>query len=134
MKNLLFMMIVCFSCGLFAQSKLTVNIKGLKNNKGQVVVGLYQGEKNFLRKVYFGKVVSISNNEAVVEFDHLPSGEFAISLFHDENGNGKMETGWFGIPKEDYACSNGAKGFMGPPKYLDAKFTITENKTITIKI
>ncbi|WP_246011700.1 DUF2141 domain-containing protein [Flavobacterium piscinae] len=134
MKNLLFMMIICFSCGLLAQSKLTVNIKGLKNNKGQVVVGLYQGEKNFLRKVYFGKVVSISNKEAVVEFDHLPSGEFAISLFHDENGNGKLETGWFGIPKEDYACSNGAKGFMGPPKYSDAKFTINQNKTINIKI
>ncbi|MBC8884551.1 DUF2141 domain-containing protein [Flavobacterium piscinae] len=128
------MMIICFSCGLLAQSKLTVNIKGLKNNKGQVVVGLYQGEKNFLRKVYFGKVVSISNKEAVVEFDHLPSGEFAISLFHDENGNGKLETGWFGIPKEDYACSNGAKGFMGPPKYSDAKFTINQNKTINIKI
>lgn len=134
MKNLLFMMIICFSCGLFVQSKLTVNIKGLKNNKGQVVVGLYQGEKNFLRKVYFGKVVSISNKEAVVEFDHLPTGEFAISLFHDENGNGKLETGWFGIPKEDYACSNGAKGFMGPPKYSDAKFTINQNKTINIKI
>lgn len=134
MKKLLFMMILCFSSHAFAQNKLTVHVKGLKNDKGQVVVGLYQGEKNFLRKLYFGKIVAIKNQEATVEFDHLPSGEFAISLFHDENENGKLETGWFGIPKEDYACSNGAKGFMGPPKYSDAKFKINENKKITIKI
>ena len=39
-----------------------------------------------------------------------------------------------GIPIEDYACSNGAKGFMGPPKYSDAKFKLSESKIITIKI
>lgn len=134
MKTLnLFLILLLTSFG-FAQNKLTINVKGLKNDKGQVFVGLYQGEQNFLEKLYFGKIVSIKNKEAIVEFDHLPSGEFAVSLFHDENGDGKLNTGWFGIPKEDYACSNGAKGFMGPPKYSDAKFTITENKSITIKI
>lgn len=134
MKKLLLLMILCFSCSTFAQHKLTVTVKGLKNNQGQVAIGVYQGQNNFLKKLYFGKVVSIKNQEAVVEFDNLPGGEFAVSLFHDENGNGKMDTGWLGIPKEDYACSNGAKGFMGPPKYADAKFIINENKTITIKI
>jgi uncharacterized protein (DUF2141 family) len=134
MKKLLSMMILFISFNITAQNKLTVNVTGLKNNKGQVFVGLYQGEKNFLKKLYSGKVISINNKGAVVEFDHLPSGEFAISLFHDENGNGKMDTGWMGIPKEDYACSNGAKGFMGPPKYSDAKFKLSESKIITIKI
>ena len=134
MKTLnLFLILLLTSFG-FAQNKLTINVKGLKNDKGQVFVGFYQGEQKFLEKLYFGKIVSIKNKEAIVEFDNLPSGEFAVSLFHDENGDGKLNTGWFGIPKEDYACSNGAKGFMGPPKYSDAKFTITENKLITIKI
>jgi uncharacterized protein (DUF2141 family) len=39
-----------------------------------------------------------------------------------------------GIPKEDYAVSNNAKGFMSAPKYKDAKFTAKESKTITMKI
>ena len=37
-------------------------------------------------------------------------------LFHDENGNGKMDTGFLGIPTEGVVVSNQAKGFMGPPK------------------
>ena len=45
-----------------------------------------------------------------------------------------MDTNLFGIPKEDYGCSNNARGFMGPPKYNDAKFQLTGNKTIDIKI
>lgn len=45
-----------------------------------------------------------------------------------------MDTNFFGIPKEDYGCSNNARGFMGPPKYDDAKFQLSENKTIEIKI
>jgi uncharacterized protein (DUF2141 family) len=39
-----------------------------------------------------------------------------------------------GIPKEAYAASNDAKGFMGPPKYKDAKFQATQNKHIVLKV
>lgn len=39
-----------------------------------------------------------------------------------------------GIPKEDYGCSNEASGFMGPPKWNDAKFELKENKVITITL
>ena len=45
-----------------------------------------------------------------------------------------MDTKIFGIPKEPYGFSNDATGFMGPPKFKDAKFTIEANKTITIKV
>ena len=53
----------------------------------------------------------------------------------NENGNNKMDSNFLGIPKEDYACSNNAKGFMGPPKWEDAKFEV-KNETInqTIKL
>ena len=38
------------------------------------------------------------------------------------------------MPKEPVACSNNAKGFMGPPKYEDAKFTVTADTKINIKM
>ena len=38
---------------------------------------------------------------------------------------------FFGIPKEAYGCSNNAKGFMGPPKYEDAKFMLTSKQQHT---
>ena len=76
----------------------------------------------------------IENKKSVVIFKNLPRGEYAVSFVHDENDNKKMDTNFLGIPKEDYGCSNNATGFMGPPKYEDAKFMLEENKSINIKI
>lgn len=113
---------------------LTVNISGLSSNKGNLMVGLYNKKEDFLKKRYKGDVVKIENKKSVVIFRNLPKGEYAVSFVHDENDNKKMDTNFLGIPKEDYGCSNNATGFMGPPKYKDAKFQLTANKTIKINI
>ena len=46
-----------------------------------------------------------------------------------------MDSNFLGIPKEDYGCSNNALGFMGPRKWKDAQFEISNNSvTQTIKL
>ena len=55
-----------------------------------------------------------------------------MSSFYDKNGNGKLDTNFLGIPKEPTAMSNNAKGSFGPPKFKDAKFTLTANTTIQV--
>ena len=124
---------------VFAQEVTTqdviVNIINFENNKGKALIGLYNSEKTFLEADFMSSLSKIENNECSVTFINVPAGTYAVSLFHDENNNGKMDTNMFGIPKEDYGCSNNAKGFMGPPKWADAKFEVT-NKTFnqTIKL
>tara|TARA_R110002126_G_scaffold277560_5_gene423607 strand:- start:1422 stop:1841 length:420 start_codon:yes stop_codon:yes gene_type:complete len=113
---------------------LTVNISGLSSNKGTLMVGIYNKKENFLNKQFKGDLAKIENKKSVVVFKNLPKGEYAVSFIHDENDNKKMDTNFIGIPKEDYGCSNNATGFMGPPKYDDAKFQLSENKVIEIKI
>lgn len=113
---------------------LTIEISGMKSNKGRVLVALYKGKEDFLKKRFRGDVAKIKDKKATTVFKNLAPGIYAVSLFHDENNNQKMDTNFFGIPKESYGTSNDAKGFMGPPKYEDAKFTITKNKTIVINI
>lgn len=114
------------------KATLTVNTTGFKNNDGKVKVGLYNAEGKFLKEIYLGLFSEIKNLKATVQFKDIPVGEYAVLIYHDENNSGKLETGFMGIPKEDVACSNNAKGKMGPPKYTDAKFTITKDSTITI--
>ena len=53
-----------------------------------------------------------------------PAGEYAVAIVHDENGNGRLDTSWLGIPKEGLGTSNNARGRLGPPKYRDAKFSV----------
>lgn len=115
---------------------LTVEITGMETDKGKVYLALFNSEENFLKsgKDIKGANAIVKDNKAIAIFKGLKKGEYAISLFHDENDNNKMDTKIFGIPKEPYGFSNDAKGFMGPPKFKDAKFVVDTNKTISIKV
>ena len=106
----------------------------MSSNKGTLMIGLYNKKANFLKKQYQSKVVKINNKKSTVVFKNLPKGEYAVSFVHDANNNKKMDTNYLGIPKEAYGCSNNATGFMGPPKYDDAKFQLLTNKSIKINI
>ena len=113
---------------------LTVHISGLKTDKGSLLVGLYNTEERFLKEPFKSNIIKIRNKKSMVIFKNIPKGTYAVSFVHDKNDNKKMDTNFFGIPKEAFGCSNNAKGFAGPPKYEDAKFQLTENKTINLKI
>lgn len=122
------------SSNAYAQEtfNLTVQIEGAESNDGQIFVSVYNEAADFLDTSYKGAISKITNNGCTVTFEGLPKGTYAVSTFHDENDNGKLDTNFIGIPKEDYGCSNGAKGIMGPPKWKDAKFELQTDKTITI--
>jgi uncharacterized protein (DUF2141 family) len=133
MKKVILVLVVLVASFASAQNvTLTVNTSGFRNNEGKVKVGLYNEEGKFLKETYLGVFSEIKDLKATVQFKNLPVGIYAVSIYHDENNSGKLETGVFGIPKEDVACSNNAKGSMGPPKYVDAKFTITKDTTIAV--
>ncbi len=115
-------------------NKITVTITGMESDKGAVFVALYNSEKDFLKKGFKGDIVKVTNKKATAIFKNIENGVYAISVFHDENDNKKLDTRIFGIPKEPIGCSNGATGFMGPPKYKNAKFNVTKDVTIPVKV
>ncbi|WP_248722334.1 DUF2141 domain-containing protein [Seonamhaeicola sp. ML3] len=106
------------------QNTITVTITNFDTNQGNAVIGLYNSEGDFLVKSYKSIHTNITNHSCKVVFENIPDGVYAISMFHDENDNKILDKGSWGIPKEDYGCSNNAKGFMGPPKWKDAKFEV----------
>ncbi|WP_405562339.1 DUF2141 domain-containing protein [Polaribacter sp. Asnod6-C07] len=142
MKKILLIAAFLFSgiISLQAQDKntydLTINISGMETDKGKVFIAIYNSEKIFLKssKDTKGTNAIVKDGKAIAYFKGLPKGEYAVSLFHDSNDNKIMDTKIFGIPKEPYGFSNDATGFMGPPKFKDAKFNLDTNKTITIKV
>lgn len=113
---------------------ITIDFTGIESDKGNIYVALYDNKESFLKKPAKGEIVKISDKKATAVFKNIPNGVYAISAFHDENDNKKMDTKIFGIPKEPIGMSNDAKGFMGPPKYKDAKFTVNGNVTLTIEM
>jgi len=119
----------------FAQnSNLTVSVSDIKNNTGTVIAELYNSKVNYLKKAFKTASSEIKSNSATLNFTGIPKGEYTVKVYHDENKNGKLDKYIIGMPKEPVACSNNAKGFMGPPKYDDAKFTISTDSKINIKM
>ena len=135
MKKLFLSLAIIATSSAFAQDiKLEVEIIGFENDKGTAMVGLYNTKESFLRTGIKSAKTIVKNKKTYAVFTNLKSGEYAVSMYHDENANGKLDSNFMGIPKEDYGTSNDAKGFMGPPKYDDAKFTLSSDKKITIKL
>lgn len=135
MSKLFTLLILSVSSFLSAQnSNLNITVSGLKNNTGMLTAELYNSKGKFLKTPY--KIVSsaIKSNTATVTFIGIPKAEYTVMVYHDENKNGKLDKNFIGMPKEPVACSNNAKGFMGPPKYEDAKFTITADTKMNIKM
>jgi len=109
---------------------IKVTITNASSDEGKVLIGLYNSEASFLKKTYKGTMSKTVDGKCEVEFKDVPYGEYAVSIFHDENDNNRLDANFMGIPKEDNACSNNAKGFMGPPKYKDAKFNLDQEKVV----
>jgi uncharacterized protein (DUF2141 family) len=136
MKKIIPLFIIFLSGTLFlnAQNSIEVEIHNFKSNKGQALVGLYNSEDSFLKEEYKGKIVKISNKKAVLTFDDLPDGNYAVTVIHDEDGNEDLTTNFLGIPKESIGASNDAPARFGPPKWKDAMFEVRNGKTLKKKI
>jgi uncharacterized protein (DUF2141 family) len=106
-------------------SLIHVEIDGLRNDKGQVLCALFSSAADFPKngdKAIEHAKSGISHGQAVCEFPGVAPGRYAVSVFHDENSNGKMDTNLVGIPREGVGASNNARGHFGPPKFEAAAF------------
>jgi uncharacterized protein (DUF2141 family) len=105
-------------------SGLAARVSGLRNDRGQIGCMLFASADGFPRepkKAVERVFVPISGGAGTCTFAAKP-GNYAIICMHDENGNGAMDRGAFGIPKEGFGASRRAHGAFGP-KFADAQFT-----------
>jgi uncharacterized protein (DUF2141 family) len=127
------MLMLLVASGLNAQNKLTVVIDGIEKLQGQILVGVYDSA-GFLRKFTYGGIVKADKNEVKIVIDSVAAGKYAVSIYHDENDNYKLDTGQFGIPVEKTGFSNNAKSKTGPPKFEDCAFKVKEDSVIYITL
>ncbi len=106
---------------------ISVNMVGFRNEKGRAQVALFRSDKGFPFNAKYAVMVrtaSINNASASVIFTDVPTGEYAISAFHDENSNAEFDRNWLFLPAEGYGTSNNTAGFWGPGGYTDSKFLL----------
>lgn len=104
-------------------SALTVAFPRLQSAKGFVDISLFDSADAY-RKSRPIRSAKVAATARTISFAALPPGRYLIAAFHDENSDGKLNTGAFGRPTEPYAFSNGAKGRFGPASWDDASFAV----------
>ncbi|HLK98913.1 MAG TPA: DUF2141 domain-containing protein [Hymenobacter sp.] len=120
---------------LFRKTNLKVEIQNVRVLEGTVHIALYRPGKDFPEgKPLEGKRVDVVSKSVQMTFLVEP-GDYAVAVYHDENGNGKMDKRMFGIPREPYGFSNNFKPVISAPKFSDCRFSVGESgKVITIKL
>lgn len=104
-----------------------IEITGIRNSNGHVLIALFSSENGFPDKSEKAfKKLRIPAQKGTVKgsFTALPKGTYAYGVIHDENDNQKLDTGFFGIPKEGFVFSRNAMGTVGPPSFSDASFKV----------
>jgi len=116
-----------------------VKVLNIKNSTGTVACALFESHQGFpaeyLRFATNVMVIKIRHSQARCTFEEIPPGKYAIGVIHDENMNGLLDTGMFGVPTEGYGFSNDAQGTLGAPTFDAASFAYDgENLEMTIKL
>ena len=109
---------------------LEVAVTGVRSTDGQVKLMLFDHADGFRKEDKARQVLAVpaATGEVRGVFHGLPAGQYAILVYHDENGNGKLDLRLGMFPKEGYGLSNNPK-VMGPPAFKDSAFDVPENGT-----
>lgn len=117
-------------------SDIKITVKDLTNHKGFIHVALFDDASKFPKNN--GKLLGLKKEtqKAVREgiyIQDLQMGKYAIAIYHDENNNGRFDT-FLGLPREKYGFSNDARVFLGPPKFSEASFDLSDNINLEMEI
>ncbi|MEC3964161.1 DUF2141 domain-containing protein [Flagellimonas halotolerans] len=121
---------------IFSQNNISVHVHNVASDKGHINVAVYNSDATFLSFDRVFKAGREAAHEGIVQLmiEDLPAGKYALAVFHDENGNGKLDTNWLGVPKEKVAFSKGKMKTFGPPKYNECAFQIHSDYEIDVKL
>ena len=121
-------LLLSFASNIYA-ADLTVNIFGLRNDKGDVHIAIYDNPKAFPDSDHMLREVKkrIIKKKVQHRFTDLKPGNYALATYHDENNNDSFDTNFLGLPTEGYAFSNEAQAFLGPPSFLNAQIKRLNN-------
>lgn len=116
------------------RAKLVVVIKGVSNVGGYIEIGIYNNPKLFpeKNKQFREGRVKAKSPITVYTFEDLAYDDYAVGIYHDENGDRVCNRSMLGIPKEGYCFSKNFKPKFSAPDFSDCSFNLTAPAKIEI--
>ena len=117
----------------FADVNLTVT--GIEHSRGSIDIRIYTDSKSWLKDddIFERIVVPAQKGKVVIKLERFQGGTMAASIYHDENGDGKLNTGLFWRPKEGFAFSNEYEP-KAMPQFSKAAIEVSDGQNITVQL
>ena len=104
---------------------LSVEVQGARSAQGQVAAAVFSEAGTWMKtELAVQSQMAPAGDKVVIVFRDLAPGRYAVTAFHDENGNNKLDTNLIGMPQEPYGFSRNAQGRMGQPRFDDAALDV----------
>ena len=131
------MVLVGLLPGASPPARLDLGIEGLRSDRGVLRICVTSEPDHFpdCQSDPAARHATVAAGQPVPRFEDLPSGSYAIALFHDENGNGRLDR-VVGIPTEGVGFSNNPRLRFGPPRFTESRFDVTNlpvDETVRLK-
>ena len=140
MRNIITGLLLLSLAGVSWGHNLTITVENI-SKAGELHIAIYDSKKAFEEDrgeqggpapgIVDGFIIAATPGKFSHDFD-LPTGTYAIGVFHDVNGNNSLDTNFLGIPKEQYGFGNDATGSFGPPSFDEAAIKVSKDATHTI--
>lgn len=118
-----------------AASSLRLEVSTLRNAKGTLNCRLFTDAAGFPDGEGARTVrAAITGTQATCVFDELPPGAYAVAVVHDENGNGRLDKNFLGIPTEGYGVSNNRTYAASSPKWDESRFTVATREPVQLRV
>jgi len=111
-----------------------INIDGLRNDKGQIAIGIFKNDYNFQNELpddgFLFDKADMVDGKMTIQF-YLPPGEtYGVAYLDDENDDRVMNYNWLGLPKEGFGMGGHYPGGLFKPSFEDFSFFLPAKKVL----
>lgn len=121
---------VLSAASLATAATLEVEITDIRSSEGQLMVAVHASAEGWDGKAapVAAQLHAPSGERALLSFEGLAPGSYAVQVMHDQNGNGKLDANFMGMPIEGYGFSNNPE-VMRKATFDEARVEVGEGGT-----
>lgn len=134
-KGHVLMIVLCFGFLLIRAQTIVINVTGLRNHEGDMIVALYNDRVQFPNDPFMTVIQDKSSTQKdtlVFRISGLEEGNYAVSVLDDENANDAMDKRLL-VPREGFCFSRFVPDGLKCPIWDNCCFAL-DGKDVTITL
>jgi uncharacterized protein (DUF2141 family) len=106
---------------------LIVSVDGFPDDRGEAGIAVWNGARGFPEDIEHAiatTYVPIERGAAGARFGPFPPGVYAVTVFHDRDGDETFDKNFLGMPREAWGVSNNARPRLRAPTFEEARLEL----------